>query len=253
MRKSLLILIFPCCFLYQGFAVTNPDSAFYQANNLYSAGNYPEAIELYETIVSQGLESAELYFNLGNAYYKTHNYPRSILNYERALLHNPRDEDILHNLAKARLYIIDQVDEIPEFIIKRWINSLIILFTSNTWAFISIIAFALGILFLLVYFLSGKLALRRAGFYAGTIVLILSFVLFYLSFKSKSIIKNSNEAIIMTPTVTVKSSPRDSGTNLFIIHEGTKVLIVDALDNWYEIRLSDGKQGWMQQKDLEPV
>ncbi len=253
MKKYLFIILFPYCFIYQGIAITDPDSAFHQANNLYSAGNYPEAIGLYETIVSQRMESAELYFNLGNAYYKIHNYPRSILNYERALLCNPRDVDIRHNLAKARLYIIDQVDEIPEFIIKKWINSVIILFKSNTWALLSLVTFTLGILFLLVYFLSGKLVMRRAGFYAGSIVLILSFILFYVSFKSKNLIENSNEAIIMTPTVTIKSSPRDSGTNLFIIHEGTKVSIVDSLDNWYEIRLSDGKQGWMQQKDIESI
>jgi len=246
------VLINSCIFL-SGFANPNPDSVFNKANESYSIGEYSEAIESYENILLLGMESGELYFNLGNAYYKTQNYPKSILNYERALLFEPRDEDILHNLAKARMYIIDKIDEIPEFVIKRWINGLIILFTSNTWATLSLISFILGISFFLLYFLSSRLMIRRTGFYTGLIVLLLSFVFFFLSYKSRNLLENSNGGIVMTPTVTVKASPRDTGTDLFIIHEGIKVQIVDLLDHWYEIRLSDGKQGWMQQKDVEPI
>ncbi len=253
MKLFISAVLFNFCIFFNGFANSNPDSVFNKANEYYSLGEYSDAIELYENILSLGMESGELYFNLGNAYYKTQNYPKSILNYERALLFEPRDEDILHNLAKARLYIIDKIDEIPEFVIKRWINGLIILFTSNTWAILSLISFILGISFFLLYFLSSRLMLRRTGFYIGLIVLLLSFVLLFLSYKSRNILENSNGGIVMTPTVTVKASPRDSGTDLFIIHEGMKVQILDLLDNWYEIRLSDGKQGWMQQKDLEPI
>lgn len=239
--------------ILNGFANPNPDSVFNKANNSYSLGEYTEAIEQYENILLLGMESAELYFNLGNAYYKTQNYPKSILNYERALLLKPRDEDILHNLAKARMYLIDKIDEIPEFVIKRWINGLIILLTSNSWAILSLVSFIIGISLSLFYFLSSKLVLRRTGFYTGFIVLLLSFVFLFLSYKSRNLQENSNGGIVMTPTVTVKASPRDTGTDLFIIHEGIKVQILDLLDDWYEIRLSDGKQGWMQQKDLEPI
>lgn len=253
MKTYLLTILFHFFLLSQSIANENSDSVFYQANNRYATENFTEAIELYESIISQGFESGELYYNLGNAYYKTKNYPKSILNYERALLHDPRNEDIIHNLAKARMYIIDKIDEIPEIALERWINGLIILFTSNTWAILSVLVFFLGILFMLVYFLSSRLTLRRMGFYTGLILLLFSVTFFYLSVKSKILVEKSNAGIVMTSTVTVKSSPRDSGTNLFIIHEGTKVLIVDSLESWYEIRLSDGKQGWMQQKDVEPI
>lgn len=248
---SVLILYFSL--FLNVYAESVADSLFNDANDFYATGNYTEAIEKYENILNEGLESEEVYYNLGNAYYKTQNYPKSILNYERALLYDPRDEDIVHNLAKARMYIIDSIDEIPVFVIKRWINGLIILFNSNTWALLSLLAFVLGISFLLIYFLSSKLLLRRLGFYSAVLVLIFSGILFYLSYKSRNIIEESNGGIVMTSTVTVKASPRNTGTDLFIIHEGLKVQIIDALDNWYEIRLSDGKQGWMQQKDVEPI
>lgn len=253
MKIFIFAILIHFCFLFQGIANSNPDSVFYKANNNYALGDFTKAIELYEIILLDGLESGELYYNLGNAYYKNQNYPKSILNYERALLYDPRDEDILHNLAKSRMHIIDKIDEIPEFVIKSWINNLIILFTSNVWAILSMITFFLGLLLFLMYFLSFKLMLKRIGFYAGIIALIFSFTFLYLSFKSKSLLKNSSGGIIMTSTVTVKASPRDTGTDLFIIHEGTKVLIIDSLDTWYEIRLSDGKQGWMQQKDVEAI
>ena len=253
MKLFIFAILINVCILFNGFANPNPDSLFIKANENYSTGAYPEAIELYENILLLGMESGELYFNLGNAYYKTQNYPKSILNYERALQFEPRDEDILHNLAKARMYIIDKIDEIPEFVIKRWINGLIILFTSNTWAIISLISFIVGISFFLLYFLSSRIMLRRTGFYTGLIVLLLSFALLFLSYKSKNLLEDRISGIVLTPTVTVKASPRDTGTDLFIVHEGIKVQILDLLDNWYEIRLSDGKQGWMQQKDLEPI
>ena len=253
MKKLFLHIVFLFLLTLQLNAGTAVDSLFIQANDNYAGGYYMQAIELYESVLAKGMESGELYFNFGNAYYKLKNYPKSILQYERALLFDPRNEDIKHNLAKARMYIIDKIDEIPEFVIKRWINSLITLLSSNTWAILSLFTFVLGIVFLLFYFLSYKLMLRRAGFYSGIIVLLLSLTMFFLSFRAKSLFISSNEAIIMTPTVTVKSSPRASGTDLFIVHEGTKILIIDSLETWYEIRLSDGKQGWLQQKDVEPI
>lgn len=231
----------------------NADSVFALANNNYIEENYAEAIQQYESILSQGFESAELYYNLGNAYYKITNYPKAILNYERALLHDPRDENIRFNLAKARIYIVDQIDEIPEFIIKKWLRTAIEWFRSDTWAIISIISFLICISGFLLYFLSTRHILRRTGFYSGIILLLIAVFTFIMASKARSILIESNGAIVMTPTVTVKGSPSLTSTDLFIIHEGTKVFIIEELNEWYEIKLSDGKQGWLIKSDIEPI
>ncbi|MGD2035374.1 MAG: tetratricopeptide repeat protein [Bacteroidales bacterium] len=253
MKKYITSLLLVFVSIIPGLAGTETDSLFQKANAYYAQGNYTEAIDVYENILAGGMESGGLFYNLGNAYYKIQNYPKAILNYEKALLYNPRDEDIIHNLAKARLFIIDKIEEIPEFIIKRWINSLIILFSSDTWAILSLITFVVGLLTLLLYFLSSTISVRKVGFYSGLITLVFSLIFFYLSFKARILVEDSDGGIVMTPTVTVKGSPRESGTDLFIIHEGTKVVLLDSLDSWYEIRLADGKQGWMQQKNVEPI
>ena len=231
----------------------NADSAFISANNEYINENYHEAIDRYEAILGQGFESSELYYNLGNAYYKLSDYPRSILNYEKALLLDPHNENIKFNLEKAQIYIVDQVDEIPEVIVRRWLLGAIAWLNSNTWALLSVIFFLICLTGFLLYFLIAKISFRRTGFYTGVLFLILSAFTFIMAYKSKSMLTNSNGAIIMTPTVTVKGSPSNTSTDLFIVHEGTKVFVLDELNDWYEIKLSDGKRGWLLKSDIEPI
>jgi tetratricopeptide (TPR) repeat protein len=234
-------------------AKTTADSLFQVANASYAEGNFQNAGEHYEAILVRGFESAEVYYNLGNCYFKQEEYPRAILNYERALLLDPGNDDIEFNLAKARIYTIDKIEEIPQFVIRRWINSIIILMHSNAWAIVSIVAFVLMLAMFLLYFLSTNINRKRAGFYLAIIALIISTGSYYLASKSKQLVVNSNGAIVMNATVTIKGSPRDTGTDLFIIHEGTKVSIVNSLDDWYEIKLSDGKQGWLRSNAIEPI
>ncbi len=231
----------------------NADSAFSAANKEYINENYNEAVRQYEAILGQGYESAELYFNLGNAYFKLTNYPKSILNYERAQLHDPRNDNIKFNLAKAQIYIVDQIEEIPEIIITKWLRHAIAWFWSDTWAWMSIISFLLCLAGFLLYFLMSKISFRRTGFYIGILFLILSVFTFVMASKARSILVNSSGAIVMTPTVTVKGSPSKTSTDLFIVHEGAKVFILEELNEWFEIKLSDGKQGWLLKSDIEPI
>lgn len=245
-----LIFIFVSCFL-QG--KESPDSLFVSANKQYAAEKYENAIQLYQTIKTKGVESAELYYNLGNACYKLRQYPRAILNYERALLIDPGNEDVKYNLAKAKMYNIDRIDEIPEFVIKHWTNRVITLLTSNTWAIISLVTFLSSLILLMIYFLSGKISMKKVAFYTGTFLILISLSSFYFSYKGKGLVLRRTGAIIMSPTVTIKSTPSETGVNLFILHEGTKVFIIGHLDSWNEIRLSDGKQGWLQSSDLEAI
>lgn len=229
------------------------DSLFSQAAVDYSEGMFENALIAFQKIVILNIESPELYFNIGNCYYKLGDYSHAILNYERALLLQPNDDDIQHNLSKARYHNIDKVDEIPQFILRRWINGIIILFHSNIWAVTSIITFFLALLFLILYFTSMHISMKRIGFYIGLILLFFSVGSYSLASRAKKLVIESNGAIVMSSTVTIKGAPRLSGTDLFIIHEGTKVFILNSIDEWYEIKLSDGKRGWLLKTDIEVI
>jgi tetratricopeptide (TPR) repeat protein len=253
MNRTLFSLIFIGCFVSLAIGQTKPESLFNEGNKYYAEGKYEDAISKYDSVISLGFESAELFLNMGNAYYKLRNYPKAILGYERALLNDPGNEKAKHNLAKAQVYTIDKIDQIPEFLITGWMNHLVMTIHSNSWALISLIAFILGFLSLLAFFLSIKVSVKRLGFYSGILFLSMAFTGFYLAYQSKKLLISSNGAIVMTPTVTLKSSPSISSTNLFIVHEGTKVYIMDKIDDWYEIKLSDGKTGWLESNDVEPI
>ena len=253
MRRYVLFFLTALLVGTQVFAITAADSAFQAGNKLYAAGKYEEAIKVYSSVVNKHYESAELYYNLGNAYYKMRQYPEAILNYERALLHDPGNKDIRFNLDKARMYNIDKIDEIPQFIVRRWITNLIAMASSDSWAIFSLISFGVFIIALLLYFLSMRLSLKKTGFYLALLFLIVALTSFDFAYKARKFQIANNSAIVMTPTVTVKSSPNENGTSMFIVHEGTKVEIVDHLDVWYEVRLSDGKQGWLMKSDIEKI
>lgn len=250
------ILAFLFCLLSisaSGQKSADTDSLFMQANKAYSIDKYEEAAELYEQILTGGMESPEVYYNLGNAYYKLRNYPKAILNYERALRLDPLNENIRFNLEKTQVYNLDQIDEIPEFIIRRGLRNVLEIFSPNAWAYISLLAFIIGLSLLLLSFLSFKINLKRIGLYAAIAALIISVSTFLIAGSAKNFILKSGGAIVMTPTVTVKGSPDEGSTDLFLIHEGTKVFILDKIDDWYEIKLTDGKQGWLQQSKVEPI
>jgi tetratricopeptide (TPR) repeat protein len=254
MSRTIFALLF--CLLSiaaSGQQSADKDSLFIKANKAYSNDKYEDAAGLYEQILTGGMESPEVYYNLGNAYFKTRNYPKAILNFERALRLDPLNENIRFNLEKSQVYNMDQINEIPEFIIRRGLRNVLEIFSPNTWAYISLFTFIIGLSLLLIYFLSFKIYLKRIGLYAGIAALIISVSTFFIAGSAKNFILKSGGAIVMTPTVTVKGSPDAGSTDLFLIHEGTKVFILDKIDNWYEIKLMDGKQGWLQQSEVEPI
>lgn len=235
------------------YSQTKLNVIFENANKLYAGEEYEESIKYYSQILDNGFESAEIYYNIGNAYFKLRNYPKAILNYERALLLDPENDNFQHNLAKAKMYNVDKVDEIPEFIVGSWFKSFISILDSNRWAIISLISFAIALGCFILYLFSSAIKFKKISFYAAILIFLISIATFYFSGHAKSDIKNNAGAIVMEPAVTVKSAPRETGTELFIIHEGTKVFIVKKLDNWYEVKLRDGKQGWLLQSAVEKI
>jgi tetratricopeptide (TPR) repeat protein len=224
-----------------------------KGNELYVKEDYKKAIDVYNQLLMTNLESPEVYFNLGNAYYKTKQYTQSILNYERAKLLSPDDEDIDFNLQVANQHVVDAIQELPGIFIVRWWNSLVNSQTTDIWAIISIVSFLLFLTLAGLYFFARSGDMRRTAFW--TACFLISFSLFSWSFaaKQKSRLVNHTYAIVTEPSVTVKSSPSEKGTNLFVIHEGLKIRITDKLGDWLEVRLSDGNKGWLLTESIERI
>lgn len=248
--KLIITYIF---FIFLSFAVSAQDNydLLHKANDSYIAENFGQAIEDYDSILSTNYEAAELYYNLGNAYFKDNNLPMSIVNYERALRLAPNDEDIIYNLKHANLFVQDEFVEVPDFFLDKIYNSVLHIFGSNTWALMSINAFILALVIFFV-FLFSKIVIRRKFAFFGSILLVLFSVLtLNFSYQTKVAITNPNAAIVMQIS-TVKSSPEIDGTEIFILNPGVKVGLKSSNDEWYEVKLPNGKVGWIR-KDLVEV
>ena len=237
------------------FSVTLVAQDFKTANELYMAENYDEAIAAYESILNTGVESAALYYNLGNAYFRMNDIPRAILNYERSLLLNPNNEDAVHNLEFSRTKIIDKIDAVDTFFLRAWINSLSGLMKSNSWAIWSVITFILCVIALFGYVFGRYKLLKKIAFFSACFLFVISLSSFFFAKMQKDKYENREFAIVMDATVTVKSSPDESGTDLFLIHAGTKVKIRKVFENqqWLEIQLADGNTGWVRVTTVERI
>jgi tetratricopeptide (TPR) repeat protein len=253
--KKIVSVIFVLNFLLiQLFsAKLDVDSVFDAGNQAYIEKRYNEAISNYETLTNNGFRSAELFYNTGNANFKSGNYAKAILFYERAKLIEPGNGDIDFNLAKARTYVIDKIEIIPDFFIKSWFKSTISNLSSNSWAVLSVFAFVVFMILFLIYLLIARVNIKKFSFYVGVLLLLISIVSLTFAFKTRQFIDSSNGAIVMYPTVTVKSSPDMESADAFIIHEGTKVFIIRSLNGWNEIKLTDGKQGWLESQTIEKI
>ena len=229
-------------------AVTKAD-----ADSAYVNGNYQEAIKVYESLLKHG-ESAELYYNLGNAYYRTENITRAVLNYERALLLSPGDGDIRFNLQIARSKTIDKIVPESEMFFVTWYRSLVNIMSVDGWGRMALVSLALVIVLFLVYLFSARVWVQKVGFFGGGILLVVFVFSNFFAWQQRQQLLNREGAIVVAPSVTVKSTPAQNGTDLFILHEGTKVVITDgSMKSWREIRLADGKKGWIESKKIELI
>jgi tetratricopeptide (TPR) repeat protein len=216
----------------------------------YTASNYQEALKEWLDIYDTGYRSAELDYNIGNAYFKLNNVPGAVLFYERAHLLKPADNNINYNLQISRSLVVDKFEEIPELFFVKWFDFLSLLLRTNTWAVISIIFFILSLVLLSAYIYSSRYRIKVIGFWAAILFLILSASSLTFTVRNRSLVYNSDKAVIFAPSVNGKSSPDNSGTDLFILHEGSKVIIEDSVGEWYEIKLSDGNKGWIPLSSL---
>lgn len=224
-----------------------------QANEAYRNGDYARAVELYEQSGEQDGTSAAYFYNLGNAYYKSGLYPRAILNYERALLLDPGNDDVRFNLEMAQARIADKIEPLGTFFLDQWFTTLRNLFSSNVWAVIAVVAFLIFLAGVVVYFFVDRVVWRKIGFFAGLLALLITIGANRFASVQKQQFTRRESAIVFAPTIIAKSSPSESGTDLFVLHEGTKVYIVDRVGEWSEIRLEDGNRGWIPTDRLEVI
>ncbi|MDD2436148.1 MAG: tetratricopeptide repeat protein [Massilibacteroides sp.] len=246
------IILFLFTFLFS-VSLMGQDNAIKEAETVYRKEDYSKAIELYNNILKTRGSSADIYYNLGNAYYKAGKTASAILNYERALLLNPGDPDIRFNLNIARQKTIDRIEPIGQFFLAKWFDTVQNIFSVDSWGTIGIISFILFIGCLILFFFSKWLRLKKIGFYVGLFLLVLVVLSNVFGVNQKHRLMSRTSAIVFTPTVTVKSSPDVSGTDLFVIHEGTKVVVRTTLGDWSEIELENGNVGWMPSKDIEKI
>jgi len=242
-----------CVLLYSGVRAEDPKILVSNANKAYADGMYAQAAELYKKVADDGYASPGLFFNLGNACFKMNDIPSAILWYERARKLSPGDEAINYNLNVANSKISDKIEPVPELFYKRWYTSVLELFSSDAWAWITVVLFLLTCASGVLYVVSRPMFVRKTAFWAAAGLAVLFLLSCQLSWKSYSVLKNTREAIIMTPVVTVKSSPDEKSIDLFVLHEGSKVTLLDRIGKWYEIRIANGSVGWLPDDTMEQI
>lgn len=229
------------------------DQLWDRANTAYINADYHTAAESYEQILAQGLSSVKLYYNLANTYFKGDHLGRAILFYHRALRLAPGNADIRYNLSVAEALTKDNIESIPEFFLVGWLRDVRHMMGCTAWSLFSLAALACAMALFLLYLLSPHLSLRKTGFY-GTLSAALLFMLTtWFALGERHEMLDQTQAVVMSASTAVKSSPDKSATDLFILHEGTVVEIVSQLDGWCEVVIADGKKGWTECKKTEII
>ncbi len=248
MKKILFI-----CMAFLAIVSVQAQNIQKMAEKAYVKGDYQRVIQIYEFMLKQNGESADLYYNLGNAYYKSDQIAPAILNYERALLLAPGDEDIRQNLEIARLKTVDKITPIGSFLLADWVNAIQMKTSSNGWSVTGVLMFILFISALFIYFFSGRVWMKKVSFFGGIVVLLFCISANYFAYAQKLRLTERNQGIIFTPSVVVKSTPDDTGTDLFVVHQGTKVKLTDKVGEWTRVQLEDGNDGWIKEENFKQI
>ena len=247
-RPYLVLLCLVCLLPLQTMAITKDN-----ADTEYKKGNYQQAIKDYQELLRHG-QSADLYYNLGNSYYRTDNLTRAIICYERASLLSPGDADIRFNLRFARNKTIDKIVPETDMFFSTWYQSMVNFTSIDTWAVMGVASIVIALVLVLCYLFASRLIIRKVGFYGAAVLLLVALLCNIFASQQKYALHHRTGAIVVAPTVNVKKTPALSGTDDFVIHEGTRVDITDrTIKGWYGVKLADGREGWMRTSQLEEI
>lgn len=247
MKKIFIILLFVGQVVFSQSA----DELFTKANEQYKLEQYQEAIKTYQQIEQLGVVSSELYYNLGNCYYKLNQVAPSIFNYEKALLIDPLNEDAQNNLVFAKRLTIDNIEELPKSVFQKIDESVVKKLTYDEWAIASVILSILGATLFLLFYFSYTSSRKRLFFVTSMFSFLLLISTSIFAFKEYAYAKSNLEAIIFTQRTEVKNAPTLNSENVFTLHEGTKVKVLDTVDNWKKIKIADGKIGWVISSEIK--
>jgi len=251
MKRGLYLLLLLALPL---FSLGDDNTALFEKGNAaYAKAQYQQAEKAYQQIVDGGYQSATVYFNLGNAYYKLGDIPSALLYYEKAHKLAPGDEDINFNIRFANSKTSDKVEPEPEFFATQWWHNFILFFSASTLAVLSILLFLAGFGVLILYLFTSSISLKKASFFIGVTMVFVGLVMVFMANRQINYFSNHHQAIIFSSTVTVKSSPDASAKPLFVVHEGTKVTVMQTNDTWIEVELPNGNAGWIASSDVKEI
>jgi tetratricopeptide (TPR) repeat protein len=236
-----------------GLRAQSPDEQFRRANQLYQQGKFAEARDAYGAILSGGYESPDLFYNLGNACYKSGSIPGAILNFERARRLLPGDDDLRHNLQIANMMITDRIEPAPRLFVWEYWDGIKNFFSLTGLSLTVYLFYLLVAVMISVFFLARTYALRKIAVLTGSGFLLVFLFLLVVLIARYGDVARTDEAVVMSPIVTVKNSPDAKSSDAFVLHAGVKVQLVDRVGSWSKVRLADGKVGWLEGSAVEVI
>jgi tetratricopeptide (TPR) repeat protein len=251
--RQLLLLIMLLLPLFSLGDTSENAPAFARGNDLYAKKQYEAALKVYSKIISEGQQSAALYYNTGNASFKTGDLPSALLYYEKAYRLQPDDADILANIRFANTRTTDKIEELPEFFLSRWWNSVTRGWSLSTLALFSLIFAFAGAALLITYFFVHQHIVKKTAFYASVLVFCCSLLTVFIGNRQLAYYSSNRQAIIFSSSVTVKAEPSENAKALFVVHEGTKITLAGQHKLWARVRLGNGTEGWMKQSDFKTI
>jgi tetratricopeptide (TPR) repeat protein len=252
MKRAALIFIISIANLLYVVAQT-PEEKYVQAADLYKSGDYLGAAAVYRKLYEEGYRNEDLLYNAGNAFFKAGDNASAILFYERARLVAPADDDINYNLQTARSRVTDKFETVPQLFFVRWFDFLSLLSSTNTWAVTALLLFVVSLVFAVIFLTRARARGRLLSFWLALAAFIFSLLILSLALRSNALINHNDKAVITCSIVTGRSAPGDKGNELFVIHSGTTVTIVEELGDFYDVRLPDGNKGWIRADCMEKI
>lgn len=231
----------------------NPEQLADEAAKAYNSMHFDQAIKLYGKIIDSGYESAALYYNLGNAYFRNNENAQAVLYYEKALKLSPNNDDIRHNIEVVNNRLTDKVETVPELFYKRWWKQIVNMMSVDAYAVTNVLLLSIALILLALYIAMPVLLVKKISFWAGIFIILLFVIGMVAAEQRHHYMENNHEAIVFEPTVNIKSSPDENSKDIFVLHEGTKVTLLDNVADWQEIRISNGSIGWIKASGLRKI